>query len=139
MYVTPITGPPRINNHELNLQLLPTQGCRSREGRGPDFGRSVNPISTEGSGLCPAHYYSLPPGFSDLPTALLPNHERMELCNPAEVVRWQQQHTVFKPFEVFLISIDFYSLMNLTNLLVFKSNHYEMFHPCINKDISFCF
>ena len=82
----------------------------------------------------------LPPaGFSDLPMALLPNHERMELCNPAEVVRWQQQHTVFKPFEVFLISIDFYSLMNLTNLLVFKSNHYEMFHPCINKEISFCF
>jgi hypothetical protein len=49
-----------------------------------------------------------PSGFSDLPTALLPNHERMELCNPAEVVRWQEQHTVFKPFEVFLISIDFF-------------------------------
>ena len=31
----------------------------------PDFGRSVNPISIRG-----ADYYSPPPGFSDLPTAL---------------------------------------------------------------------
>ena len=37
----------------------------------PDFGRSVNPISSrgEGVGLCPPHYY-LPLGFSDLPTVL---------------------------------------------------------------------
>jgi hypothetical protein len=31
--------------------------------------RSVNPISTRGSRLCPPHYF-LPPIFSNLPTAL---------------------------------------------------------------------
>ena len=37
----------------------------------PDFGRSVNPISTKGDRLCPPHYYwHGTPGFSDLPTAL---------------------------------------------------------------------
>ena len=34
-----------------------------------DFGRSVTPISTGGI-LCPPHYY-VPPGFLDLPMALL--------------------------------------------------------------------
>ena len=36
----------------------------------PDFGRSVNPISTKGDRLCPPNN-SGTPGFSDLPTALL--------------------------------------------------------------------
>ena len=37
----------------------------------PDFGRSVNPISTKGGGrLCPPSNTGTP-GFSDLPTALL--------------------------------------------------------------------
>ena len=35
----------------------------------PDFGRSVNPISTRGDRLCPPNYYGTP-GFSDLPMAL---------------------------------------------------------------------
>jgi hypothetical protein len=36
----------------------------------PDFGRSVNPISTEGGRLCPSNNTGTP-GFSDLQTALL--------------------------------------------------------------------
>ena len=36
----------------------------------PDFGRSVNPISTKGGRLCPPNNTGTP-GFSDLPTALL--------------------------------------------------------------------
>ena len=35
----------------------------------PDFGRSVDPISTKGGRLCPANNTGTP-GFSDLPTAL---------------------------------------------------------------------
>ena len=35
----------------------------------PDFGRSVNPISTKGGRLCPSNNAGTP-GFSDLPTAL---------------------------------------------------------------------
>ena len=35
----------------------------------PDFGRSVNPISTRGDRLCPRIIIGTP-GFSDLPTAL---------------------------------------------------------------------
>ena len=35
----------------------------------PVFSRTVNPISTRGSRLCPPQYYE-PPGFSDLATAL---------------------------------------------------------------------
>jgi hypothetical protein len=38
-------------------------------GLAPDFGRSVNPISTRGSRLCPP-YNTGTAGFSDLPTAL---------------------------------------------------------------------
>ena len=64
------------------MSLIPLQDCRSRGFRGfegsegamapPDFGRSVNPISTEREGgrICPAHYY-WPHGFLDPPTALL--------------------------------------------------------------------
>ena len=37
----------------------------------PDFDRSVNPISTKGVRLCPPNN-SGTPGFSDLPTALIP-------------------------------------------------------------------
>ena len=73
-----------------------------------------------------------PPGFSDLPTALLPNHERMELCNLAEVVRWQQQHTVFKHFEVFLISIGVFSLMNQTNLFNYFNLIIMKYQPCFS-------
>jgi hypothetical protein len=36
----------------------------------PDFGRSVNPISTEGGRLCPSNNTGTP-GFSDLATAVL--------------------------------------------------------------------
>ena len=36
----------------------------------PDFGRSVNPISTKGGRLCLPNDTGTP-GFSDLPTALL--------------------------------------------------------------------
>ena len=36
----------------------------------PDFGRSVNPISTKGGRLCPPNNTGTP-GFSDLPTALI--------------------------------------------------------------------
>ena len=36
----------------------------------PNFGRSVNPISTKGGRLCPPNNTGTP-GFSDLPTALL--------------------------------------------------------------------
>ena len=36
----------------------------------PDFGRSVNPISTKGGRLCPSNNAGTP-GFSDLPTALM--------------------------------------------------------------------
>ena len=35
----------------------------------PDFGRSVNPISTKGGKSCPPNNTGTP-GFSDLPTAL---------------------------------------------------------------------
>ena len=35
----------------------------------PDFGRSINPISTKGGRLCPPINTGTP-GFSDLPTAL---------------------------------------------------------------------
>ena len=35
----------------------------------PDFGRTVNPISTKGDRLCPPNNTDTP-GFSDLPTAL---------------------------------------------------------------------
>ena len=38
-----------------------------REKDPPDFGRSVNPISTRGDKLCPPNYY-WHPGFLDLPT-----------------------------------------------------------------------
>ena len=34
----------------------------------PDFGRSVNPISTRKGRLCPPHTGT--PGFSDLPTVV---------------------------------------------------------------------
>ena len=46
------------------------QGCRPCGCRGPpDFGRSVNPISTRGTDY--AHLITTgTPGFSDLPTAL---------------------------------------------------------------------
>ena len=37
----------------------------------PVFGRSVNPISTKGGRLCPPDNTGHPPGFSDLPTALV--------------------------------------------------------------------
>jgi hypothetical protein len=40
----------------------------------PDFGRSVNPISTMGGRLCPPNNTGTP-GFSDLPTALFHNCE----------------------------------------------------------------
>ena len=36
----------------------------------PDFGRSVNPISTMGGRLCPPNNTGTP-GFSDLPVTLL--------------------------------------------------------------------
>ena len=36
----------------------------------PDYGRSVNPISTKGGRLCPPNNTDTP-GFSDLPTALV--------------------------------------------------------------------
>ena len=39
----------------------------------PVCSRTVNPISTRGSRLCPPQYYK-PPGFSDLATALLGQH-----------------------------------------------------------------
>ena len=39
-------------------------------GGAPDFGRSVNPISTRGVRLCPPKNTDIP-GFSALPTALL--------------------------------------------------------------------
>ena len=55
------------------MSRIPLQDCRSR-GTGdrgatapPNFGRSVNPISTR---FCQAHYY-WPHGFLDPPTALL--------------------------------------------------------------------
>ena len=54
----------------LSPILWPLQACRSRGCRAPpDFGRSVNPISTRGVRLCPPHYYVLPK-FSDLLTEL---------------------------------------------------------------------
>ena len=59
----------------LSLTLLAATAVHNRPvGAGgimgpPDFGRSVNPILTGGI-ICPLHYYC-PPGFSDLPTALL--------------------------------------------------------------------
>ena len=37
----------------------------------PDFGRSVNPISTRGSRLCPPHFCLPHPGFSDLAPYIL--------------------------------------------------------------------
>ena len=41
-------------------------------GAPPDFGRSVNPISTRGGGTDYAHLTTTgTPGFSDLPTAML--------------------------------------------------------------------
>ena len=42
----------------------------------PDFGRSVNPISTKGDRLCPP-CNSGTPGFSDLPTALHLNTKQL--------------------------------------------------------------
>ena len=43
----------------------------------PDFGRSVNPISTKGGRSCPPNNIGTP-GFSDLPTALQCNGKREE-------------------------------------------------------------
>ena len=40
----------------------------------PDFGRSVNPISTRWGRLCPPNNIGTP-GFSDLPTALKTSNE----------------------------------------------------------------
>ena len=49
------------------------QACRGGGARDdmvpPDFGRSVNPISTEEGKLCP-HITSPPPRFSNLPKSL---------------------------------------------------------------------
>ena len=54
----------------LSPILWPLQACRSKGCRAPpDFGRSVNPISTREVRLWPPHYYVLPK-FSDLLTAL---------------------------------------------------------------------
>jgi hypothetical protein len=39
----------------------------------PNFGKSVNPISTKGGSLCPLNNTGTP-GFSDLPTALMVSH-----------------------------------------------------------------
>ena len=55
------------------IRAAQTQACRPWGCQGcqapPDFGRSVNPISTKGGRLCPPNNTGTP-GFSDLPTAL---------------------------------------------------------------------
>ena len=55
---------------------LPSQSCWSRGGScpPPNFGRFVNPISSnQGGRLCPPHYYCpLPPPPSDFQTLLRP-------------------------------------------------------------------
>ena len=49
----------------------------------PNFGRSVNPISTRGDRLCPPNYTTATPGFSNLPTALkgYASLERIAACS----------------------------------------------------------
>ena len=60
----------------MNNLAICTRYGGTGEGRGahapyPNFGRSVNPISTRGTNY--AHIITTgTPGFSDLPTALLP-------------------------------------------------------------------
>ena len=52
-------------------------------GAPPDFGRSVNPISTRGDRLCPPNHY-WHPQFSDLLMALRSNPEDYLLSNLPE-------------------------------------------------------
>ena len=50
-------------------------GAEVARGAPPDFGRSINPISTRGSRLCPPNNTGTP-GFSNLPMAL---HNKSDL------------------------------------------------------------
>ena len=52
----------------------------------PDFGRSVNPISTGAGGRLCLPNNTGTPGFSDLPTALVPEWSTQQVCNQS--TRW---------------------------------------------------
>ena len=56
----------------------------------PDFGRSVNPISTRGYKLCPPNYY-WHPGFSD---------HRRALCFHGRFCDFKSQNLILSPPEV---------------------------------------
>ena len=59
-----------MKNQDVTLQNRPVvPGGAGGAMAPPDFGRSVNPISTEGDRLCPPNNTGTS-GFSDLPTAL---------------------------------------------------------------------
>ena len=68
-----------IENRDRFDSIIPRQSCTGLSEPGvpgvpwhpPDFGRSDNPISTMGGQLMLATLLLVPPGFSDLPTALL--------------------------------------------------------------------
>ena len=61
----------RVHTIEGSHYRAVVPGCAGCAMAHPDFGRSVNPISTRGTDY--AHLItSGTPGFSDLPTSLLP-------------------------------------------------------------------
>jgi hypothetical protein len=62
----PITLNPTKNSYKQSAVVPGDAGGAMAP---PDFGRSVNPISTKGVRLCPPNNNGTP-GFSDLPTAL---------------------------------------------------------------------
>ena len=62
------------SNWHIKIQACHPRGCR------PDFGRSVNPISTREGRLCP-HITTDTPGFSDYGLAAKLTHQ-IDLDNP---------------------------------------------------------
>ena len=62
---------PRQVSHNFCLKLGPSESRGAGETlTSPDFGISVNPISTKGRHIRPSAFSTHPPRFSDLPTAL---------------------------------------------------------------------
>ena len=57
-------------NSTNSVRAVASGGAGGRGLSPPVFGRSVNPISTRGGTLSPPSTKSLPPGFSELATAL---------------------------------------------------------------------
>ena len=70
----------RIVNKFLSNYCCLEQGCRPWGCRAPDFGRSVNPISTRGGRLCPPNN-TVTPGFQTFLRPCLVTTKSCQLSN----------------------------------------------------------